>query len=235
MRNDLLPQQSRTPRTAIEPYPTRPVAVDLEDADEGRLCKAPRVSLARSVALAPLLLGALACGAREGQEPTKYDKDPSFEAKNEISRLFNYTAKFYKAEREPGNNAIRAPHRCPSDGRAQGSVGPTPPLDVDCSKGPEGKCVPGGTGPGAYSKALWRSNPAWREAGFEQPFHHRFHYTYQWSNEADGYGGACRFTIRAFGDLDGDGAYSTFERTTGGDANGVYAEEREITVYDEFE
>lgn len=161
--------------------------------------------------------------------------DTSYEAKNEIARMFSYTMRYFKVEHAGGAGAGGAAHRCPSDGRPKGSIGPTPALNVDCSQGPRGKCVPDGEGPGAYRSDEWLSNPVWRTAGFHQPRPHAFHYAFEWNNQDDGYGGACQFTIRAFGDLDGDGIFSTFVRAGGGDTNGFYADERDIVIHDEFE
>ena len=103
---------------------------------------------------------------------------------------------------------------CPNDGRAIGSVGPTPPLSLDCAAGPEGRCVPleKPEGPGSYAvQVWWDDRGAWNGLNFQMETPHSFHYAFSWSNAETGYG-ACKFTAQAFGDLDADGVYSTFER-----------------------
>lgn len=142
------------------------------------------------------------------------------EARVGVARLFDATAAFFYEERPRtgellvGKGKPSTVHRCPSDGRLRGEVGPTPPLSLRCADGPGGKCVPvEGTpdGPGEYSIDLWRNDPVWRELGFEQNQPHAFHYAYEWVNVPLDHG-SCLFEIKAFGDLDGDGAFSTFER-----------------------
>lgn len=48
----------------------------------------------------------------------------------------------------------------------------------------------------------------WVALGFSMADPHAYHYAVEWSESAD----SCRFTVQAFGDLDGDGVYSTFTR-----------------------
>jgi hypothetical protein len=69
----------------------------------------------------------------------------------------------------------------------------TPPLGA-CCKQPEGRCAPDPT--------LWTS-PAWLAVRFSMDDPHR--YSYQLVTDATS------FTARAFGDLNCDGTYSTFE------------------------
>jgi hypothetical protein len=115
----------------------------------------------------------------------------------------------------------RPPHRCPDDGRPVGVVGPMPPLDVDCAKGPRGRCVPAvdPIRPWEHPIARWEDDRTWSEMGFG-PGPLRFHYRYRWANTTTGYGD-CRFTVQAFGDLDGDGVFSTFERVGHAGIDGV--------------
>jgi type IV pilus assembly protein PilA len=47
---------------------------------------------------------------------------------------------------------------------------------------------------------------------------HYFHYDFRWASVGEG---ACQFTAQAFGDLDGDGIYSTYERAGAADGLGV--------------
>jgi hypothetical protein len=120
--------------------------------------------------------------------------------------------------------ATLALHHCPNDGQLSGEAGITPPLSVDCNEGPGGRCVPSekAGGPGHYDAALWHDNPVWKALEFEQEYPHYFHYNFEWSNTAEG-DGACEFTVQAFGDLDDDGVFSTFERSGTADSEGVNA------------
>jgi hypothetical protein len=89
----------------------------------------------------------------------------------------------------------------------------TPPRSVACHEGEGGRCRPS-EGPkfsaGEYASSAWAEDPLW--AVIDTPPRgdgHRFHY--QFRGEAVGKGG-CRLTVSAFGDLDGDGVFSTYER-----------------------
>lgn len=85
-----------------------------------------------------------------------------------------------------------------------GNVGMTPPLSVHCSRGPAGLCATDDHPEGRWGDAEWSA------LGFEINEPHRFHYDFRWSysEERDG----CQFTAQAFGDLDDDGSFSTYER-----------------------
>lgn len=100
---------------------------------------------------------------------------------------------------------------CPTNGSDSGETGITPPLSVDCSKGLSGNCnaVASPSAPGEYSAGLWSDNTVWNALQFDTSMPHRFHYNYKWTKTATG----CDFTVQAFGDLDGDATFSTFERT----------------------
>ena len=146
------------------------------------------------------------------------------EARVQLAKLFDATAAYYIEEHvERGENALDlAPHRCPNNGEAKGQTGITPPLSVDCSKGPGGRCVPGidgSGGDGYYDFRLWQTD-VWEGLNFQQEQAHYFHYNFIWENDQSGFG-ACLFTAQAFGDLDGDGVFSTFERAGAADMNGV--------------
>ena len=150
------------------------------------------------------------------------------EPRVQVAKMFDATAAFFYEEnlrvsRTDGPDAKDPVHRCPSDGRLIGSAGPTPPLSLNCNDGPDGYCVPvRGTpsGPGEYSIELWEKHPVWQEMNMvlEQP--HRFHLDFRWNNSEADFGN-CQFTAQAFGDLDDDGVFSTFERAGAGDYNGL--------------
>ena len=81
-------------------------------------------------------------------------------------------------------------------------AGPTPPLGACCRPGnDDGKCAP--------DPALW-DHPTWRALHFSIDDPHR--YSYQVVTE----GGAI-YAVRAYGDLDCDGAYATFTLASGSD------------------
>lgn len=108
--------------------------------------------------------------------------------------------------------------RCP--GGPSGSAGVTPPLSVNCNDGPGGRCEPGGSGPAAYDTTSWEGSEVWSALDFAMLDGHYFHYDVEWTQDAEG---TCQFVVRAFGDLDDDGVFSTFERSGAADVNGVDA------------
>jgi len=75
------------------------------------------------------------------------------------------------------------------------------------SAGPTPSHIPCGKRPHSASPELWGG--AWRTIGFQ--IGERFRYQYQVISS--GQGPRAGFTIRAHGDLDCDGVYSTYERT----------------------
>ncbi|MEM7152685.1 MAG: hypothetical protein AAF799_07575 [Myxococcota bacterium] len=177
----------------------------------------------------PDVLAALAGVAAAIAVPAldKYMKrSKTSEPRVEVAKMFDATAAFFYEEQLPvsGTEGSSDPiHRCPSDGRLIGSAGPTPPLSLNCNDGPDGYCVPvRGTpeGPGEYSVDLWLKNPVWQEMNVVKEQPHRFHLDFRWNNSEQGYG-TCQFTAQAFGDLDDDGVFSTFERAGAGDHNGM--------------
>ncbi|MFO0636434.1 MAG: type II secretion system protein [Nannocystaceae bacterium] len=157
------------------------------------------------------------------------------EARIQLVKLFDSTAAYFNAEHVDrgdvatlGSGAAvtnQATHRCPapSGTPAGGSAGFTP--SIDCNLGPGGRCVPSGTGgggPGYYDLREWTDNDMWNALNFGQEQAHFFHYNFTAANELSGFG-ECHFTAQAFGDLDGDLTYSTFERTGSGDRQGINA------------
>lgn len=133
------------------------------------------------------------------------------EARVGMARLFDAASAYFNEE-QIVDGAVS--HGCPTDGRASGSAGITPPLSVDCSKG----CTPGVD----YEAKLWSENAVWQKLGFAMDHRHYFHYDFRWTNTPGGYG-KCQFTAQAFGNLDADEVYSTFERMGTADEMGVSA------------
>ncbi len=84
-----------------------------------------------------------------------------------------------------------------------GKAGPTPALALDCS----GRCRPGDAG---YPSDAWTSEPRWAALGWAPAQGHRFHYELE-AALADA---SCTIDVRAYGDLDDDGVFSTYARST---------------------
>jgi prepilin-type N-terminal cleavage/methylation domain-containing protein len=158
------------------------------------------------------------------------------EAKTQIAKLFDATSSFFKTEHATrgatgfisggGGGVVPniALHHCPHPPGEPtgGEAGLTPDISHNCNKGPGGRCVPnvvGGVG-GYYDINLWNDNAVWNSLNFLQEQGHYFHYNFLALNERSGYG-RCQFTVQAFGDLDDDGLFSTFERSGAGDIHGV--------------
>ena len=175
--------------------------------------------------------GASKDGASE-ELRTYQNKAKTTEVKVQLAKGFDGAAMYFQEEHvDRGALALGADgafalamHRCPGTGDIIDS-GVTPPLSVDCSAGPEGRCVPSSgaaAGPGEYSIEQWTDNEVWSGLNFMQEDSHYFHYRFVAKNEGTGYG-ECQFTIQAFGDLDGDGIFSTYERAGLANDQGVIA------------
>jgi prepilin-type N-terminal cleavage/methylation domain-containing protein len=170
---------------------------------------------------------------------TKYmRRSKTSEARVQIAKLFDAASAYFNEEHvERGEVQIigagggisdLAPHRCPHQtgeetGASQAQI--TPALATNCGDGPGGRCVPavGGGGAGYYEMTEWTDNRVWNALNFQQEQAHYFHYNFQASNAAAGGFGACQFTAQAFGDLDDDTVFSTYERSGAADENGVNA------------
>lgn len=171
----------------------------------------------------------------EDDGPDPRNEAKTSEAKVQLAKMYDASAVYFAEEHvaRGGTSLIGAggevpdlaPHQCPSmDGELEVDSGITPPLDVDCSAGPGGRCVPSvdGNGAGYYALAEWNDNEVWNGLNFMMEQGHYFHYRFKAKNYPTGYG-ACQFTVQAFGDLDGDGTFSTYERIGAADQNGINA------------
>jgi hypothetical protein len=105
-----------------------------------------------------------------------------------------------------------------------GEAGPTPALTVACHEGDGGRCRPvegEPAGPGEYRLGAWSEDPIWSALDYRPDRlgtgSHRYHYTFAAERAQDG----CRMRVRAVGDLDGDGVFSSHEReaTIGADGS----------------
>lgn len=138
---------------------------------------------------------------------TKYmRRSKTSEARINVAKMFDATSAYYS---EHG--------KCPDSDGPQGRAGVTPPLAVNCNLGQGGRCTADGADAAGYPQDAWADNPVWSALGFEATGGHYFHYDFRWT-EKDG---MCQFTAQAFGDLDDDGTFSTYERSGAADANGV--------------
>jgi len=117
-------------------------------------------------------------------------KSKTSEAREMVKKLYDGARAYYM---DPGMSAgglqAAAAAQFPEP-----SAGPTPPLGTCCQSG--GKCAPDAT--------LWVDAP-WVALMFSVDDPHYYSYQYEVVDKQR------QFTVRAFGDLDCDGEYSTFE------------------------
>lgn len=143
--------------------------------------------------LATLLATLAVAGCGKSDEKgafTKYQRESmSAEARVWVKAIAHGAATYYDSEQLSPTSIEVLPRQLPAP-----DVGPTPPLGTCCAQG--GKCAP--------DVETW-SAPSWRALLFSIEDPH--YYSYAYSRAADGKS----FTVRAFGDLDCDGTYSTFE------------------------
>lgn len=159
------------------------------------------------------------------------------EARVQLAKMFDAASAYFSEEHVErgeveligGGGGITdiSPHRCPHQstqpiGATEAAL--TPDLGTDCNLGPGARCVPaaGGGGPGYYPMAQWTNNPVWSGLNFQMEQAHFFHYNFVASNSGTGHG-SCQFSAQAFGDLDDDALFSTYERSGAADEHGVNA------------
>ncbi|MEM7157494.1 MAG: prepilin-type N-terminal cleavage/methylation domain-containing protein [Myxococcota bacterium] len=171
---------------------------------------------------------------------TKYmRRSKTSEARVQIAKMFDAASAYFSEEHVErgstqtigagGGVSDLATHRCPHQsaedtGESEATV--TPPLALNCNEGPGARCVPagggGGGGPAFYEMTQWTDNNVWSGLNFQMEQAHFFHYNFMASNSGTGFG-ECQFTAQAFGNLDDDAIYSTYERSGAADVNGVNA------------
>ncbi len=166
---------------------------------------------------------------------TKYmRRSKTSEARVQLAKVFDAASSYFNEEHvERGEVAIlgqggtisdQAPHRCPYLTNPVGAQdsGMTP-VATNCNDGPGGRCVPsvGGGAAGYYETTEWTDNNVWNGLNFQQEQAHFFRYQFLANNTSATGFGECQFTAQAFGDLDDDGEYSTFERSGAADQAGV--------------
>jgi type IV pilus assembly protein PilA len=163
---------------------------------------------------------------------TKYmRRSKTSEAKINIAKLFDGTSAFYNSENvergkvgllaSGGAKSNLAPHRCPTlaAGDTTSAV-ITPALNQNCNAGPGGRCQPALTG-GTYNLTEWTNNNVWNSLNMVMEQGHYYHYGFKAKNT--GSYGNCQFTAQAFGDLDDDAIFSTFERAAAASKDGITA------------
>jgi type IV pilus assembly protein PilA len=163
---------------------------------------------------------------------TKYmRRSKTSEAKTNIAKMYDGVSAFYNAEAvergkvdlldKGGAKSNLAPHRCPvlnpSDTTSDII---TPALSLNCNTGPGGRCQPALTG-GTYNLTEWTNNNIWNSINFTMEQGHYYHYGFKAKNS--GAYGNCQFTARAFGNLDDDAVFSTFERAAAASKDGITA------------
>jgi prepilin-type N-terminal cleavage/methylation domain-containing protein len=159
------------------------------------------------------------------------------EARVQLAKMFDGTTSYFMSEHaargstgfigQGGQVQDLATHLCPHpDGSPQGGeAGITPALDVNCNDGPGGRCIPAKAPakPGYYKIDFWLFGyHIWIKIKFLMETGHFYHYNFIARNETTGYG-RCQFTSQAFGDLDDDGVFSTYERSGACDRHGCNA------------
>ena len=166
--------------------------------------------------LSPILVALLT--AAMDTVATNRRRDRTAEARIQLARMFDAASSYFEDEHifvqvlPDGTSRAIKRHICPNDGHEQGAAGLTPPASVDCNEGPAAECVPAiADAPGHYDAAEWEDNSIWKAMGFDQKDAHAFHYDFKYENFPGELGG-CQFTAQAFGDLDADGVFSTYER-----------------------
>jgi hypothetical protein len=102
----------------------------------------------------------------------------------------------------------RPRYRCPGLEVGETIVGPTPALEVPCQSVGGCQAVAKPTKPGEYPAKAWSEDPTWSALGFAISDVHRFHYALRIGAKS---AGRCQFTAQAFGDLDNDRVWSTYE------------------------
>lgn len=158
------------------------------------------------------------------------------EAKVQIAKLFDATSAYFLEEHVPltktnlavlgakgakGTLGTQPLHYCPAN------VSKKPGFNKDaksgltpktaCSKGPGGRCDPGGTG---YAMTDWSENGVWLGLTFQMEQPHYYQYDFTGLNATSGFG-QCQFIVKAVGDLDGNGTTSTFQRRGAASKDGI--------------
>lgn len=146
----------------------------------------------RSCVVAATNAGALETCMRQVPAFVTYEtRSKTSEARELLHRLYNGALSYYLTEAYSKETMAVLPAQFPDR-----STKPTPPVGSCCRQG--GKCAP--------DASLWRG-PTWAALGFSVEAPHYYSYQYEVVNPG------ASFVVRAFGNLDCDGDYSTFAQT----------------------
>lgn len=130
---------------------------------------------------------AMACGAcKSGDRDSGSAKVKTIEAKQFLKKMYAGARAYYLDT--PSAGVVPAAKQFPGP-----SQGPTPPLGA-CCKNADRKCQP--------KASLW-NHPVWNALSFSLSDRHYFSYSYEVQGDT--------VIVRAQGDLDCDGVYSTYE------------------------
>lgn len=160
---------------------------------------------------------------------TKFiNKSKTSEARANLAKMYDGNTAYFTAENvQRGNVGLltsgggigtQAAHKCPIGGLSATDAGLTPNSFATCVNGQGGRCTPEVN----YKLTEWNNNGTWNGLQFTQEQPHYFRYNFTYLNAGTGYG-TCQYTAQAFGDLDGDQVYSTYERAGACDRLGCSA------------
>jgi hypothetical protein len=138
--------------------------------------------------LLPVAALLLACGKTAPEKNTHSGKAKTPEAVTNLKRIYVGASAYYLEGSLAGS---------PPQFPRSPATSPQPPTGSCCSF-PGRKCPP--------NPALW-TDPTWRALKFSMDHEHYYSYHFV----SSGTGATAQFSVKAFGDLDCDGVYSTFE------------------------
>ncbi len=188
---------------------------------------AERIAKCKTDNTPPELLACIVAAKTEVDLKACKDKLPVAEVKKYANKTKTTEAVINLERMYDGARACTTTTRPPEAGSAipvkqlPASVGPTPPLG-ECCKNDTHRCEP--------SAALWTS-PSWQALMFsvDDPSY----YSYQLTSS--GTGADATFKVNAYGDLDCNGTYSTFEMTGKVGADGSVIPPGEMKKVNELE
>jgi prepilin-type N-terminal cleavage/methylation domain-containing protein len=143
-------------------------------------------------------------------------KTHALDARKNIDAIFDASAAYYVADHADMSHK-QLPKQFPP------STGDTPSVSPCCGQ-PGDRCDPAKFAD-AWNKETWRA----LNFSIKEPFYHWYRY------ESEGTGKGAKFTVRAFGDLDCDGTYSSFSRSGHIDENGNVVSDGPTEAQNEME
>lgn len=144
-------------------------------------------------------------GDKEEKQEPKPGADPrTAEAVTNVKKIYDGARSYYEEESHARGSVAVLPKQFPNP---PAKPGPVPPLGT-CCHAPDHKCAP--------DPRLW-TDATWQALKFSMDDPHYYAYEYQ----ASGTGTSATFTVAAYGDLNCDGVYSTFEMVGSVQADGT--------------